>query len=90
MANCNINTLLANASCFNCLSEGELAVIELQLLCEILSAGGTGTGSGGGIQGFSGNYGGGQPTSTPTSGNIGYAVDTSNGRQWVYYSGAWH
>ena len=36
-----------------------------------------------------GNYAGGEPTFTPT-GTFGQAVDTSNERLWLYYSGAWH
>jgi hypothetical protein len=37
----------------------------------------------------SGNYGGGQPNFTPVSGTA-IAIDTSNGRQWAYWAGAWH
>jgi hypothetical protein len=39
MATCNINTLLESGKCFSCLTTGEMDIIELQLLCEILSAG---------------------------------------------------
>jgi hypothetical protein len=42
MATCNVQSLLKNAACFGCLSPGEWDVLELQLLCEILSAGGGG------------------------------------------------
>jgi len=91
MATCNYQSLLNNAACFNCLSPGEQDILELQLLCEILNAGGTGGGGNtSGIQGGQGNYGGGQPTFTPTGTNIGIAIDTSNSREWTYYNGAWH
>lgn len=42
MAICDVQTLLANAACFDCLSPGLKRVIELQLLCEILNSGGGG------------------------------------------------
>lgn len=34
MAKCDINTLLANAKCFQCLDPGSLSVLETQLICE--------------------------------------------------------
>lgn len=56
-------------------------------------AGGTGAvtvnSSGGSAQVFSGNYAGIAPTFTPTT-SVAIAIDTSNGTQWSYYSGAWH
>lgn len=36
-----------------------------------------------------GDYGGSEPNWTPT-GTLGQAVDTSNERIWIWYSGAWH
>lgn len=42
MATCNVQTLLDSAACFDCLSPGLKRALELQLLCEILSAGGGG------------------------------------------------
>ena len=36
-----------------------------------------------------GNYSGGTPNFTPSSGG-GLAVDTSNGRPWYYYNSIWH
>lgn len=42
MATCNVQTLLNNAKCFACLSPGEWEILELQLLCEIMSGGGVG------------------------------------------------
>lgn len=44
MATCNYQTLLSNAACFANLPPGMMEIIELQLLCEILSAGGGGGG----------------------------------------------
>lgn len=38
MATCNINELLDAGKCFACLTPGEMDIIELQLLCEILEA----------------------------------------------------
>lgn len=49
-------------------------------------AGGTGAVT---MVGGQANYAGGKPTFTPASG-FGMAVDTSNARLWIYYSGAWH
>lgn len=46
MARCDVQALLTEASCFECLPPGLWAVLELQLLCEIVAAGG-GSGSGG-------------------------------------------
>lgn len=34
---CDIQALLDDAACFNSLSDGELEIVQLQLLCEILS-----------------------------------------------------
>lgn len=36
-----------------------------------------------------GNYSGGEPGFTPASG-YAIATDTSNGREWKYWGGAWH
>lgn len=60
------------------------------LLCilEGITSGG-GSGGTGDVQGFSGNYGGGTPTDTPTT-SVAIAYDTSNGQPWAWYSGAWH
>jgi hypothetical protein len=64
-------------------------VIEVKILNAL--NGGAGGGSGGtatnGV--FSGNYGGGQPNFTPTA-TQAIAIDTSNGRVWNYWSGAWY
>lgn len=54
MATCNVQTLLNRAQCFACLTPGVLAIIELQLLCEIWQSGGGGGGGAGAVQ-VSGN-----------------------------------
>lgn len=46
MATCDPATLLASASCFSCLSKGQLELLRVQLLCEISNAGGGGGGGG--------------------------------------------
>lgn len=48
MAVCNASELLANASCFQCLSKKELQMVIVQLLCDINASGGGGGGSGSG------------------------------------------
>lgn len=65
---------------------------ERQLLVKILNAlnGGSGGATNGGIQGASANYSGSAPSFTPAANTLGIAVDTSNGRLWLYYSGGWH
>lgn len=52
--------------------------------------GGGGGGGGGTTNGITyGNYGGGQPSFIPVTGNA-YAIDTSNLRPWIYANGAWN
>lgn len=60
-------------------------VIEVKIL-QALNNGG---GGGGTTQVFSGNYAGGTPSVTPTTA-AAIGIDTSNGRQWQWFSGAWH
>ena len=43
MATCNVQTLLSNAACFECVSPGMWEILELQLLCEILNSSGMGS-----------------------------------------------
>jgi hypothetical protein len=64
---------------------GMAALLELALLQIIANNVGGGSSSAATF----GNYAGGQPTFTPSSGT-GLAVDTSDGTMWEYYSGAWH
>ena len=45
MADTSPQSLMASASCFSVLSPGELAIIQTQLLCEILNSGGGGGGA---------------------------------------------
>lgn len=39
MAVCNVDTLLADARCFLCLTEKQLRTVQIQLLCEIANEG---------------------------------------------------
>lgn len=80
-------SLLAQANCFACFGANEymLDLMELALLVQLVQGGGIV--GGGGVQ--CGNYAGGQPNFTPSSG-CGNAIDTSNGQIWWYYNGAWH
>jgi hypothetical protein len=60
------------------LSDRDLKIATLVLLCD--------GGSGGGLT--CGDYSGGTPDFTPSSG-CGLAFDTSNDSLWAYRSGAW-
>ncbi len=42
MAICNVEEILQDGACFACLTEKQLQVIQAQLLCDILAAGGGG------------------------------------------------
>jgi hypothetical protein len=57
----------------------------LKKMLVLILAGGGG-GAGGGVP--TGNYAGGQPTFTPTTAGA-VAIDSSNGRIWWYFNGAW-
>jgi len=81
MATCDTASLFANSSCFTCLTLGQWQILELQLLCEILNAGGAG---GAGIL-----CGTGAPTSTPTVSCTLY-IDTNTGTLYEWYNSAWH
>ncbi len=86
MATCNVDSLLSQANCFACQSPGLWPILELQLLCNILSAGG---GGGGGQQVFSGA---GDPTAggvVPAVSNALY-IDTNTGTLYQWYSNLWH
>jgi len=87
MAATDPQSLLSQANCYSCYS-AQWALLELALLSQavtLLSSGG----SGGALSPTCGNFGGGQPNFTPASG-CANAVDTSNGRIWWFWSGAWH
>lgn len=43
MASCDVNTLMEDAKCFLCLTPDQRSAVLLQLACEILHGGGTGT-----------------------------------------------
>jgi len=83
MAQCNIQTLLNNAACFANLPPGMWDVIELQLLCEILNAGG---GGGSGAPDYIAYAG--PPTVAPPS--LQNIVVDSNGVQWMYFNNQWN
>lgn len=55
MASCNVNSLLADAACFNCLTPYQLGLVQAQLLCNIEAAGGGG-GGGGAVAAEGANY----------------------------------
>jgi hypothetical protein len=81
---CNLQSLLAQACANNFITLAQTdsvatRAIKLQLLCNL------------GENGYvaSGNYGGGQPSFTPSSGGA-LALDTSNGTLWKWYNNAWH
>lgn len=75
MATCSASTLVEAAKCFECLSKQQLQAVIAQLLCDI-NANGGGGGGGGATQVFSGNYGAGSPTQTPTtSAAVAYNLD---------------
>jgi hypothetical protein len=62
-----------------------LRMLEIKILnATVAGGGGTGTND---VR--SANYGGAQPSWTPT-GTLGVAVDTSTNQVWWYYGGAWH
>jgi hypothetical protein len=77
----------ANVACYTNLPPGLQNVLVLALLQ--LIAQNIGSGGGGGTGATFGNYGGGQPSFTPSSGT-GLAVDTSTNNFWDYYGGSWH
>jgi len=82
MAICNSTTVWndACANGFSCLEDKALLAVVCQLLCDTsASGGGGGTGSG-----YSGNYGGAAPPITPTGAS--FAVDTSTGKLWFYWT----
>lgn len=81
--NCDANTLMAAASAagYTAMPPRQMDAVEVYLLCSLSNGSGSG---------FTfGNYGGGEPTFIPASGE-GAAVDTSDGTKWYYYNGAWH
>lgn len=67
-------------------SESTANNIMIYLLGQILINGGT---TGGASVIAAGNYAGSQPSFTPTSAGAA-AIDTSNGRLWLWYNSAWH
>lgn len=43
---CNASELLEEGKCYQCLTEKQMAIVELQLLCAIFNSGGGGGGGG--------------------------------------------
>lgn len=84
---CTPQALLSAATSagFTRMSMMQLEVVMTYLLCN-LAGGGGGLGE---QEVFSGNYGGGVPTDTPTASSA-LGIDTSNGVVWQWYSNAWH
>jgi len=84
MAQCNVNDLMRDASCFTCLSPGIWQVLELQLLCNILAAGGGGAGS---IQVYEGR----DPAlpDDPTKAALSYPTGGGSLTQWDVPSQTW-
>lgn len=80
MATCNVQSLLDDASCFECLPPGLWAVLELQLLCEILAAGG-----GSGTSGLVGIV---DPEGSETAEPGATYFNTANATFWVKGSGS--
>lgn len=62
-------------------------VIEVKMLNAINAGGGGGGSPAGSIP--TGNYGGGQPSFTPTTSGAS-AIDTSNGRVWFWFNNVWN
>jgi len=84
----NTNALIASAVCIQqCVPKDMQLPVLIALAQQILNGGVATGGIGVGI--VFGNYGGSQPTFTPASGT-GAAFDTSIGRPWFYYNGAWN
>ncbi len=81
MAECSAQDLLEAGKCFQCATKKELAIIQLQLLCEILDGGG-----GGGTQVFD-TYPA-APTD-PTKAALSYPSGGGTLYQWDVASQTW-
>jgi len=75
---------LASASACYCFDRATSEKVKAYLLDYIAT---NGTGGGGGVT--CADYGGGEPSFTPTT-SCAVAIDTSNERIWWFYSAAWH
>jgi hypothetical protein len=85
----NASSLVAAATCLNCVPLGMREPVIIYLLQQIAANGGTGGGGGGSAAVTCGNYGGGAPTFTPTT-PCALAVDTSGPRLWIFSNGVWN
>lgn len=95
MATCSTAELFAQAACFSCLPDGQLQILELQLLCEISSTLSGGGGGGGGTVFCQSNFAGnGDPTGVvfPACDVAFYTQKDSvpAGVIWNWYDGVWH
>ncbi len=87
MAACNVNDLMAEASCFACQPPGVWPILELALLCQIFNAGG---GSGGGSSSVQ-VYEGRDPAAPndPTKAAVSFPVGGGSLTQWSVVNQAW-
>jgi len=84
---CDVETLLAEASCFQCLPAGQQQLIELSLLCQIATNGG----GGGGGSDFNSD-GVIDPVAAPTDPTkTNLYTNTAAGTLWIWPAGgaAW-
>jgi len=81
MASCNVQTLLAAAKCFECLSPHEQTLVQLQLLCDLEAAttGGVGSVTCGVVD----------PTTAPV-GTCALYYRTDTGSVWLWNGSAWN
>jgi hypothetical protein len=78
---CNVQELVNSGNCFSCLTPKQLAYIQTQLLCDVLSAlatPGSSVVTGGVVN----------PTTAP-SGTYGIYYRTDTGAVWVWNGTAW-
>lgn len=84
MADCSVSTLLEQAKCFaGCASPAQLMMIQTQLLCEILAAGGGG-GGGSGVTCLDAS----DPVDPPITG-CGIAYRKDNGSIFIWDGSTW-
>lgn len=88
MANCDVQSLMAEASCFGCLSSTQMDILRLQLLCNIaVIGGGGGSGGGGGVLMFDGINPSGAPGVFTAA--LAYRKDTGEVWYWDNSTLAW-
>ena len=79
--------IIDEAQCLeSCIPAGYVPYAILAQLANLTGGGGTGD-----VQGFSGAYGGGEPTETPTSSTaVAFDTDSDPAAISYWYGGAWH